>query len=118
MSVTRVTAFNNLLRDIVNIIAKRFPEDKDLEWYRSQIELSSSVSPRRTICSFMQGAKPYLKNIRDKDDKFFLYVADSSESLSKLRLGDKWESLSRHEKEALWKNVQKMVVLANKILSE
>ena len=42
MSVARVNAFNNLLRDIVNIMATKFPEDRDIEWYKSQIELSAS----------------------------------------------------------------------------
>jgi hypothetical protein len=116
MSVARITAFNNLLRNIVDIVATKFPEDRDIEWYRSRIELSTSVSPRQTIISFMQTAQPYLKNILQKDEQFFLCVADSQQSLQKLGLGEKWDKLEGHEKDALWKNVQKMVLLGNKIL--
>jgi len=118
MSVARVNAFNNLLRDIVNIMATKFPEDRDIEWYKSQIELSASVSPRKTITSFMQSVRPFLKYILHKDEQFFLCYVDSQESLQKLGLGKKWNQLEQQQKDALWKNVQKMVVLGDKILAD
>jgi hypothetical protein len=118
MSIARVTAFNNLLRDIVNIISNKFPDDKDIEWYKSQIELSTSIAPRKTIVSFMQTARPYLKNILHKDEHFFLCIVDSEGSLEKLGIGKKWKELEGHQKDALWRNVQKMIILGDKILSE
>ena len=47
MSDARVIAFNNLLRELVQIISKKFPNDKELEYTKSQIEISIAMSPRR-----------------------------------------------------------------------
>lgn len=118
MSVTRITAFNNLLRDIINVVATRFPNDKELEYTKSQIELSVSISPRGTITAFMQNARPYLEKILHKDEQFFLCMANGSKTLNGLQISQKWSSLTNEDKERLWRTVQKMVVLGNKILTE
>jgi len=118
MAVARVTAFNNLLQDIVNIVSRRFPEDKDLEYTRSKIELYVSLSPRQTISTFMKSAQPYLEEILNKNDAFFIGMAQQSDVFSTLQLDSKWSLLEDTDRETLWKNVQKMLVLGNKILSE
>lgn len=118
MSIAKVAAFNNLLRDIVNIVSRRFPDDQDIEYTKTQIELSISVSPRLTISTFLQNTQPYLEKILLKDERFFLDMADSSKVLKGLSLNHKWSSFDDTEKEKMWKNVQKMVVLGNKIMME
>lgn len=118
MSVARITAFNNLLRDIVQVVSERFPDDKELEYTKSQIELSVSVSPRKTIISFIKSTQPYLEKILHKDEAFFLELADKTTSLQPLSIGEKWLALDAAQREKLWKNVQKMVVLGNKIMTE
>lgn len=118
MSVTRITAFNNLLRDVINIVAARFPDDKDLEYTKSQIELSVSVSPKGTITTFMQNTRPYLEKILHKDEQFFLCMANGSKTLNGLQISQKWSLLTTEDRERLWRTIQKMVVLGNKILTE
>jgi|SRR6478609_7572698 len=118
MSIARITAFNNLLRDIVETLCRKFPHDKELDYTKSQVELSLSISPRTTIVSFIQSTQPYLEKILHKDEEFFLNLAGETKALSSLSIGDKWSQLEDGEKEKLWKNVQKMVVLGNKILAE
>jgi len=118
MALARVTAFNNLLRDIINLVSNKFPEDKDVAYTKSQIELAISVSPRGTISGFMKETKPYLEKILHKDEDFFLNMINDSKGLQGLAINDKWTYLNTVEKDRLWKNVQKMVVLGNKIMSE
>ena len=118
MSQARVTAFHNLLKDIINIVSGKFPEDRDLEYARSQLELSLSVSARITVSSFMEGVTPFLDKIYHKDEAFFIDFSNNDEILSEMKLGEKWIQLDASEKEKLWKNVQKLVVLGNKILEE
>ena len=97
-------------------MATKFPEDRDIEWYKSQIELSASVSPRKTITLLVWLL--FLKYILHKDDSFSCCYVDSQESLQKLGLGKKWNQFADSQKDALWKNVQKMVVLGDKILAD
>ena len=118
MSVIRITKFHNYLRDVVTILSDRFPEDKEVEYTKSQIELAVSVSPRGTITTFMGSARPYLEKILHKDEQFFLCMADGTKSLKGLAINDKWGKLTDEDKDRLWKTVQKMVVLGNKILTE
>ena len=116
MTIARVTAFNNLLREIFTIVSLKSPDDKDLEYTKNQIDLVFSVSPRKTITMFIKSTKPYLEKILHKDEVFFLDMANETEALEGLSLNTKWSTLSDVEKEKIWKNVQKMVVLGNKIL--
>jgi len=118
MADIRISAFNNLLRNIINIVASEFPEDRDLEYTRSQIELSFTVSPRTTIITFMKCLEPYIEKICRKDEDFFLNVVKKEKTLKNMKLHEKWDKLAINEREKLWKNVQKMVVLGDKILSD
>lgn len=117
MSIARVTMFNNLLHDVVQLISEKFPEDKDVEWTRSQIEFYTSVSSLGAVTNFMQSARPHLKQILEKDDVFFISMANKQDWLAAMCLEDKWSSLSIEDKEALWRKIQKMVVLGDKILN-
>jgi hypothetical protein len=118
MSEIKVHAFNNLLHDIVQTISEKFPEDRDLEYTRSRIELSSSVSPRTTIVSFMDAVKPYLEKIAHKDEDFFLNIAGQEKSLKDMKLNEKWNSLDDKQREKIWRKVQQMVLLGDRILTE
>ncbi len=118
MSIARITAFNNLLIDILSLVEKHFPGDKDLEYTKSQIELALSFSPGTTIASFMRDVKPYLEKIHNKDEHFFKNIADKEKSLKGLSLGKKWDVLEKPEREKVWRNVQKMIVLGDRILND
>jgi hypothetical protein len=118
MSATKITAFHNMLREIVTVLVKRFPDDKHLEYTKSQIELSISVSPRGTITTFVKNTQPYLEQILRRDEQFFLCLADDSKTLDGLRINEKWISLTTSDRDRLWETVQKMVVLGNKIMKD
>lgn len=114
----RVIHFNNLLKDILSLLSARFPQDKDVEYTRNQVELATSVSTRRVIENFSNTVRPYLQKIHDRDETFFLNKATTDSYLQDLNIHDKWASLSKEDREHLWKNVQKMVILGDKILNE
>lgn len=117
MSQARISAFNNLLRDIVTVVGNRFPDDRDLEQTKNQIEIALSMSPRTTITTFMQGVQPYLEKVAKQDEVFFLNYVQSDKTLKGMKLNDKWTGLDTAERNKIWRNVQKMVVLGDKILS-
>jgi hypothetical protein len=80
--------------------------------------MSISMSPRLTITTFMQGVAPFLKQIADRDEQFFLGQAKTNEALQCFNLGDKWSQLTDEDKDHLWRNVRKMAALGGKILAE
>ena len=103
---------------MVNIVSQKFPDDKDLEYTKSQIELGVSVSPLSTITSFINNTRPYLEKILHKDEGFFLTVVEDHSAFKGMAISTKWHELTQSEKDHMWKNVQKMIVLGNKILTE
>lgn len=118
MSFPKIIAFNKMLKDVVESISDKFPDDKDISFTKDNIDISISMSPRTPVKMFMQGVSPFLQQIAQKDDKFFLKTANEDENLRSLDLSDKWNHYSEDEKELLWKKVQKMVLLGGKIMSE
>jgi hypothetical protein len=118
MSYTRILAFQNILRDSLTLMSNKFPDDADIEDTRNKVELSTSISPHFVIVSFMQNVEPFVEKIKKRDERFFLKIAGEKKSLGSLKLGDKWHKLSEKEKDLLWKNVEKLVQLGNRILSD
>lgn len=112
----RIHAFNNMLKDLLEYISKKFPQDKDVTYARSQIELALTLSSITSIRSFMSCAQPYLSEIYNKDEHFFLDIAKTDSTLNCMHLGDKWKDLDDNDKDTIWKKLQKMVVLGNKIV--
>ncbi len=116
--MSRHNVFNNLLQSTADIVSKRFPKDKDVDYARSRLAVAISMSPRLPVLHFMDGIDPYRKYIKNRDESFFLGVAKADDTLKCFNLGDKWQQLSDDDKESLWINVSKMVSLGDKIIDE
>ena len=114
--MSRTVAFNNLLQSTADLVCKRFPEDRDIDYTRSRIELAVSMSPRLAVVSFMENVEPLRDYIVRRDEAFFLGKAKTDDTLKCFNLGDKWKTLSESDKETLWSNVTKMMVLGDKIM--
>lgn len=112
----RVSAFNNLLHDTMSLVSKKFPNDKELDYTKSQIELSLSMSPFVTITTFVTNAMPYVDEINKRDETYFLSKANNRSIL--LNLSDKWRDLTDSEKDKIWSNIQKMLRLGRKIMTD
>ena len=110
-------AFHKLLNDTINIIATKFPFDKEIQLTKSQIEISITMSPRYAVVSFMNEIDPYKDKIHNHDEEFFMRKSCKEITVSALNLSHKWDEFSLEEKENLWKNVTKLVKLGEKILS-
>ncbi len=116
--MSRHSVFNNLLQTTADIVFRRFPSDRDIDYARSRLDVAISMSPRLPVLHFMDNIDPYRKYIKRRDEVFFLGAAKSDDTLKCFNLGEKWEQLSDEDKELLWGNVTKMVSLGDKIVSE
>ena len=114
--MSRHHAFNNLLQSTADIVSKRFPNDKDIDYARCKLEVAVSKSPRLPVLHFMDAVDPYREYIAARDEAFFLGVAKADDTLNCFNLGDKWKHLTEEDKDSLWRNVSKMVDLGDKII--
>ena len=115
--MSRIVAFNNLLQKTADLISNRFPDDRDIDYTRSKIELGVERAPRLAVVTFMEEVIPYRAYIDNRDEAFFLGKAKADDTLRCFNLGEKWKVLSETEKDMLWTNVSKMVALGEKIMS-
>ena len=114
--MSRNGAFNSLLQSTADLVSKRFPNDRDIDYTRSRIDLAVSMSPRLAVVNFIEAVDPYRKYIKKRDEAFFLGMAKADDTLKCFNLGDKWTRLSDADKDVLWTNVTKMVSLGDKIM--
>lgn len=117
-TATLVSVFNNQLKDLLALLHRRFPEDRNISKTQGEVEISIALSPRTTISTFMQSARPYLQQILDKDSTFFLNLAASDSDLQALNISEKWSSIPQSDQQEIWKKVQRMVVSGSKVLDE
>ena len=110
-----MSAFTDLLKDLLVRLTKKFPMDRDLAYSRSQIELGLSMSPTTTINAFVDNVLPYKEKIKNRQESFFLNMAQTDESVQYLNIGDKWNLLSNEDKDFLWKTVFKLLNLGIKL---
>lgn len=113
---TLTMAFHKLLNEIFDVVLKKFPNDRDIGYTKSQIDITTNISPGLVVSTFIQEITPYLDQIKNRDEEFFLRKSRTDETISYMNLADKWKSFSDKEKDKLWNNVDKMLKLADKIL--
>ena len=112
----RTAIFLDLLRDTADLIAKRFPKDRDIDYHVHQVETAIRMSARLTIVHFLEGVQPYREQIAKRDEAFFLGMAKSDDTLQAFNLGDKYNQLSDSDKDTLWANITKLIKLGDRIV--
>ena len=112
-----ISAFNKTLKELINFMSKKYPIDRDIAYTSSQIELAMMASHRLTLINFMDGVTPFIPEIKRRDEHFFLKKATTEEDLSSLNLSEKWPLLNEQDKEYLWKSVEKLVTIGEKVMN-
>ena len=115
-NMTMIMAFHKLLTETIDIIANKFPLDKEIQYTKSQIDMSTNMSPRYAVVSFMEEIRPYKQKIDNRDEDFFIRKSCTEITISSLNLSEKWNEFSSNDKERLWNNVKKLMKLGEKIL--
>ena len=116
MSYGQVLVFNNILLELLTYLRQKFPDDRKIPSVQADVELAVTMCPRQTVSSFTEVSRPYLREISEKNEDFFLNLASESPTFRDLNIAAKWSQLSQADRHNLWKLVQRMVVLGNKII--
>lgn len=128
MSVSQyVNAFNKYLDDFVSGVIELFPQDKDFRLARTSLNLLKTVNERYPVAFFQVYIKDYEKYIEEKNADFFL-KKDYKDEVQVLngeqqkeafniisRLKDYWNQLETVNQDKIWKYLQGLVKLSQKI---
>lgn len=113
MSTAKLAAFKRLISEIANVVQKHTQVDLSVMMY--QLDTALSLSPATTINTFFKDSQPYLKEIYSRDADFFLDMAHSNSHVLDIPIATVWTLLTDHERETIWTNVEKLIVLAESI---
>lgn len=112
-SVARIAAFKKMVSEIVEIVQKH--TDVDLSVLTYHLDSALAVSPTTTLNAFVKDAKPYLKEICTRNADFFIDMSKGTTNMLDIPIAEVWSKLSEGEKEKIWENVEKLIVLAERI---
>lgn len=113
---TTVSAFNDMMQQFLDELVLTFPEEKSFVKYQASFGLVRKSRPRAVLEKYMESIGPVATHIMQKDDAFFKEHSDSVPLLSDLNLAKIWtDDLSESTKDAIWKYLQTLYILATTI---
>ena len=113
MSAVKIAAFKKLVSDIADIVQKHTKTDLSVMLY--QLDTALSLSPGTTFSAFVRDAQPYLKEICTRNADFFIDMAGESTNMLDIPIAEVWSLLDESEKDTIWENVEKLIVLAERL---
>jgi hypothetical protein len=113
---TTVSAFNDMMQQFLDELVLTFPEEKSFVKYQATFGLVRKARPRSVLEGFMKSIGPVSSQLMAKDETFFKENSDSVPLLRDLNLSKIWtDELSHATKEAIWKYLQTLYILASTI---
>lgn len=116
-------AFNNVVTQFIEDLILTFPEDMEFRKFKTGFLLVKKTNHKKLLQVFKFYIKSYKTKIINKDEKFFL-ITDSNNlsqmednSISNLldKLKVYWKNLSNNNKEKIWKYLNTLIILSEKI---
>ena len=120
--MTTLGIFCKQLMCLGNTLSKRFPENKEIKLACTGISQLNNMNKKKLLEFFMTYAYKYKEQVEKKDEKFLLnyryseFVENNGDDTYDIinTLKNHWSELDNDEKEAIWKYLQVLMVLADK----
>jgi len=113
---TTVKAFNEMMEQFLDELVLTFPEEKSFVKFQSSFSLVKKTRPRLILQKYLESISPYISHVMEKDDSFFKTHTEEIPILKELNLSSIWtDELSETTKEAIWKYLQTLYILATTI---
>jgi hypothetical protein len=113
---TTVSAFNDMMQQFLDELELTFPEEKSFAKYQASFGLIRKARPRAVLEKFMVGITPFSEQLMQKDESFFKQNSKTVPILQDINIAKVWtDDLSQNTKDAIWKYVQTLYILASTI---
>ena len=115
-------AFNKIFISLIDDCILVFPEDNDLKNYKKGAKILDQFNPKKPSIIFKTYSEPYRTHIENRDEAFFLnndYSTidavddDVTNFINKIKI--LWNDLSDDNKEKIWKYLQTLCALTDRI---
>ena len=118
-----VNAFNNVVIQFLNDLIKTFPEETEFKKFKTAFIILKNTNSKKCVELFKFYVKDYKIEITSRDEVFF--ITKDTRNLSNvddnfvINLLDKlkvyWKTLTSTNKEQIWKYMNTLLVLSDKI---
>lgn len=118
-----LTAFNNIIIEFVDDCISVFPNDTDFKTYKNALLLLKKYNPKKIVTTFQEYLSIYRDKLEAKDETFFLNNTfkevqkyENEEIFNVInRIKKYWKDLSNTNKEIIWKYIDTLIKLSDKI---
>jgi len=111
-----VTAFNDMMEQFLDELVLTFPEEKSFIKFQASFSILRRTRPRSALENYMESIGPVATHVMQKDETFFKEHSETIPILKELNLNKIWtDDLSPTTKEAIWKYLQTLYILATTI---
>lgn len=122
MGIDYLSKFNQTFKEFVNDLISLFPEDDDLQLYKTGIIASMMINDEFIVSGFEKYVvMPYGAKILQKDESFFVNhdymdIPGGHKAMDFIqKIKGYWTNMSPENKEIVWKYFKVLVLLSNKI---
>ena len=113
---TTVSAFNDMMQQFLDELVLTFPEEKSFVKFQASFSLVRKTRPRMVLENYMKSIGPVASQLMEKNETFFKENSDDIPILKEMNLMKIWtDELSTTTKDAIWKYLQTMYILATTI---
>ena len=117
-------AFNNVFLSLLDDCIIVFPNDPEFKKYKKGAKLLDTFNPRKAAQVYKDYSVVYREKINNKDERFFIQndysdiqeVQEDNEIVKFIeKIKSCWLKLSDENKEKIWKYLQTLSILSDKI---
>ena len=72
MNKTILSAFNNTLNMFIQELINSYPQEREFVLFKNTISLIRKANPKKILVLFNNYIEPYVNNIKNKNEVFFL----------------------------------------------
>lgn len=105
-------AFNGLMQQFIDELARVFPQESKLQFYSQQFPLLCEANPRKPMELFVATYTPHFPKIQARDPSVFQEVPKFFNEIDILTL---WGKCNEATREAIWKYLQHLSFMATTV---
>jgi hypothetical protein len=104
------------MQQFLDELVLTFPEEKSFVKYQATFSMIRKTRPRMVLENYMKSIGPVATQLMEKNETYFKENADDIPILKEMNLMKIWtDDLSQTTKEAIWKYLQTLYILATTI---
>ncbi len=114
--MSTVSAFCDMLEQFCDELVQTFPDEGSFKRYKTTVEMSRKVNPRKIVNCYMDSLAPYSQKLMAKDETLFTVEAKNIQIISDLNIASIWTpDLSENTKNAIWQYLQTLYIIGTTI---